>query len=145
MDGTRLTAIISKLRSANPDSGIFSTAGGAPNVPLQKPYKAAGMKAPVGNLRVDEGTAKTMAADADGVFISASFLTNIDTPANQKFMSAMKAKFGDKLLTPNDLSVPQYDAVYLYKAAVEKAKTTSAEPIIRPLAAASFNGPRRNV
>ena len=96
MDATDWTAIISKMRSANPDAVIFSTAGGAPNVTLQKQYKAAGMKAPVGNLSVDEGTAKTMAADADGVFISASFLTNIDTPANQKFMSAMKAKFGEQ-------------------------------------------------
>src|SRR6478752_938173 len=86
MDATDWTAIISKMRSANPDAVIFSTAGGAPNVTLQKQYKAAGMKAPVGNLSVDEGTAKTMAADADGVFISASFLTNIDTPANQNFM-----------------------------------------------------------
>ncbi len=137
MDATDWTAIISKMRSANPDAVIFSTAGGAPNVTLQKQYKAAGMKAPVGNLSVDEGTAKTMAADADGVFISASFLTNIDTSANKKF--------GDKLLTPNDLSVPEYDAVYLYKAAVEKAKTTTAEPVIAALAEVSFDGPRGKV
>src|ERR1700678_2972845 len=142
MDATDWTAIISKMRSANPDAVIFSTAGGAPNVTLQKQYKAAGMKAPVGNLSVDEGTAKTMAADADGVFISASFLTNIDTPANHKFMSAMKAKFGGKLLTPNDLSVPEYDAVYLYKAAVEKAKTTDGGPVIAARAEVSFDGPR---
>jgi branched-chain amino acid transport system substrate-binding protein len=145
MDATDWTAIISKMRSANPDAVIFSTAGGAPNVTLQKQYKAAGMKAPVGNLSVDEGTAKTMAADADGVFISASFLTNIDTPANHKFMSAMKAKFGGKLLTPNDLSVPEYDAVYLYKAAVEKAKTTDAGPVVAALADVSFDGPRGKV
>ena len=53
MDATDWTAIISKMRSANPDAVIFSTAGGAPNVTLQKQYKAAGMKAPVGNLSVD--------------------------------------------------------------------------------------------
>jgi branched-chain amino acid transport system substrate-binding protein len=145
MDATDWTAIISKMRTANPDAVIFSTAGGAPNVTLQKQYKAAGMKAPVGNLSVDEGTAKSMAADADGVFISASYLTNIDSPANKKFLEAMKAKFGDKLLTPNDLSVPQYDAVYLYKAAVEKAKTTEADPVVKALAEVSFDGPRGKV
>lgn len=145
MDATDWTAIISKMRSADPDAVIFSTAGGAPNVTLQKQYKAAGMKAHVGNLSVDEGTAKTMAADADGVFISASFLTNIDTPANQHFMAEMKAKFGDKLLTPNDLSVPEYDAVYLYKAAVEKVKTTEADPVVKALAEVSFDGPRGTV
>jgi branched-chain amino acid transport system substrate-binding protein len=57
----------------------------------------------------------------------------------------MKAKFGDKLLTPNDLSVPQYDAVYLYKAAVERAKTTAADPIVAALAEVSFDGPRGKV
>src|SRR6202047_456413 len=133
------------MRSANPDAVIFSTAGGAPNVTLQKQYKAVGMKDPVGNLSVDDGTAKTIAADADGVFIYSSPPINMNTSANKKFMSAMKAKFGDKLLTPNDLSVPEYDAVYLYKAAVEKAKTTTAEPVIAALAEVSFDGPRGKV
>ena len=145
MDATDWTAVISKMRAANPDAAIFSTAGGAPNVTLQKQYKAAGMKAHVGNLSVDEGTAKSMAADAEGIFISASYLTNIDSPANQKFLAAMKKKFGDKLLTPNDLSVPEYDAVYLYKAAVEKAKTTDVDPVIKALAEVSFDGPRGSV
>jgi urea transport system substrate-binding protein len=145
MDATDWTAIISKMRAASPDAAIFSTAGGAPNVTLQKQYKAAGMKAHVGNLSVDEGTAKSMATDAQGIFISASYLTNIDSPANQKFLAAMKKKFGDKLLTPNDLSVPEYDAVYLYKAAVEKAKTADVDPVIKALAEVSFAGPRGSV
>jgi urea transport system substrate-binding protein len=145
MDATDWTAIISKMRSANPDAAIFSTAGGAPNVTLQKQFKAAGMTAHVGNLSVDEGTAKSMGADAQGIFISASYLTNIDSPANQKFLAAMKKKFGDKLLTPNDLSVPEYDAVYLYKAAVEKMKTTDVDPVIKALAEVSFDGPRGTV
>lgn len=145
MDATDWTAIISKMRSANPDAVIFSTAGGAPNVTLQKQFKASGIKALVGNLSVDEGTAKTMAADAEGTFISASYLTNIDSPENKKFLTAMNKKFGDKLLTPNDLSVPQYDAIYLYKAAVEKANSTNAEDVIKALAEVSYDGPRGRV
>src|SRR4029077_15152520 len=101
MDATDWTAIISKMRAANPDAVIMSTAGGAPNVTLQKQYKAAGMKALVGNLSVDEGTAKSMGADAEGIFISASYLTNIDSPANKEFLAAMQKKFGGDLKTPN--------------------------------------------
>jgi branched-chain amino acid transport system substrate-binding protein len=86
-----------------------------------------------------------MATDAEGIFISASYLTNIDSDANRKFLAAMTKKFGDKLLTPNDLSVPQYDAVYLYKAAVEKAKSTEAEGVVQALAEVSFDGPRGTV
>jgi urea transport system substrate-binding protein len=145
MDATDWTAIISKMRSANPDAVIMSTAGGAPNVTLQKQYKAAGMKALVGNLSVDEGTAKSMGADAEGIFITASYLTNIDTPENKRFLAAMKKKFGADLRTPNDLSVPEYDAVYLYKAAVEKAGSTDAEKVLKALAEVSFEGPRGRV
>jgi urea transport system substrate-binding protein len=145
MDATDWTAIISKMRAANPDAVIMSTAGGAPNVTLQKQYKAAGMKALVGNLSVDEGTAKSMGADAEGIFISASYLTNIDSPANKSFLEAMQKKFGGDLKTPNDLSVPEYDAVYLYKEAVEKAGGTDPDKVVAALAQVSFDGPRGHI
>ena len=57
----------------------------------------------------------------------------------------MSAKFGSDLLTPNDLSVPQYDAIYLYKAAVEKAGTTDVMPVIEALAEVSYSGPRGTI
>jgi urea transport system substrate-binding protein len=145
MDATDWTAIISKMRAANPDAVIMSTAGGAPNVTLQKQYKAAGMKALVGNLSVDEGTAKSMGADAQGIFISASYLTNIDSPANKAFLAAMHKKFGTDLKTPNDLSVPEYDAVYLYKEAVEKAGSTDPAKVVAALGKVSFDGPRGHI
>ena len=66
MDGSDWTAIISKLKEAKPDALITSTAGGAPNVTLTKQLRAAGVTLPYANLAVDEGTAKSMGADADG-------------------------------------------------------------------------------
>jgi branched-chain amino acid transport system substrate-binding protein len=47
--------------------------------------------------------------------------------------------------TPNDLSVPEYDAVYLYKAAIEKAGSTDTEKVLKALAEVSFDGPRGRV
>jgi urea transport system substrate-binding protein len=142
MDGTDWTAIIGKLKAAKPDALITSTAGGAPNVTLTKQLRAAGVNIPYGNLAVDEGTAKSMGADADGIYISASYFTNIDTPKNKQFLAAMQKKFGANLKTPNDLSVPQYEGVYAYKLAVEKAGTTDAAKVIPALAEVSFEGPR---
>ncbi len=142
MDAGDWTAIISKVRAANPDALILSTAGGVPNVTLTKQYKAAGITALVGNLGVDEGTAKTMGQDATGIYISGSYYTSVDTPANKTFLDAMRAKFGAALLTPNDLSVPQYEAIYLYKAAVEKAGGTGADGVVKALAEVTFDGPR---
>jgi len=145
MDGSDWTAVINKLKSAKPDAIITSTAGGAPNVTLTKQLRAAGVTLPYGNLAVDEGTAKDMGADAEGIVISGSYLTNIDSPQNKAFMAAMQKKFGDKLKTPNDLSVPQYEAVYAYKAAVEKVGGTDAEKIIPALAQVKFDGPRGTI
>ena len=142
MDGTDWTAIISQLKSANPDALITSTAGGAPNVTLTKQLRAAGVDIPYGNLAVDEGTAKGMGADAAGIYISASYITGIDSPENKTFLEGMARKFGDDLKTPNDLSVPQYEGVYLYKLALEKAGSTDPEAVIEALDEVSFKGPR---
>ena len=142
MDGTDWTAIISQLKSANPDALITSTAGGAPNVTLTKQLRAAGVDIPYGNLAVDEGTAKGMGADAAGIYISASYITGIDSPENKTFLEGMARKFGDDLKTPNDLSVPQYEGVYLYKLAIEKAGSSDPEAVIEALDEVSFQGPR---
>ncbi len=142
MDGSDWTAVISNLKSANPDALITSTAGGAPNVTLTKQLRAAGVDIPYGNLAVDEGTAKSMGADATGIYIAASYITGIESPENAAFLAAMADKFGDDLETPNDLSVPQYEAVYLYKAAVEMAGSTDPDAVIEALGKVSFTGPR---
>jgi len=142
MDATDWTAIISKVRSANPDALVTSTAGGAPNVTLTKQLRGAGIKALYGNLAVDEGTAKGMGTDADGIYISASYLTSIASAKNQEFLAAMRKKFGADMKTPNDLSVPEYEGVYLYAAAVKKAKSVDTPAVIKALAEVSFEGPR---
>jgi len=142
MDGSDWTSIISQLRGAAPDALITSTAGGAPNVTLTRQLRAAGVTIPYGNLAVDEGTAASMGADAAGIYIAASYLTSIDSPENQAFLAAMAKKFGADLRTPNDLSVPQYEAIYAYKAAVEMAGTTDAQAVIDALSEVSVTGPR---
>lgn len=145
MDGSDWTAIISKLKASGAEALITSTAGGAPNVTLTKQLRGAGVDLPYANLAVDEGTAKSMGADAAGILISASYVTGIDSAENKAFLDAMAAKFGDELRTPNDLSVPEYEAVYLYKAAVEKAGSTDAKPVLDALDEVSFTGPRGTI
>ncbi|MBB2750111.1 UNVERIFIED_ORG: branched-chain amino acid transport system substrate-binding protein [Rhizobium aethiopicum] len=145
MDGSDWTAIISKLRSSGADAIITSTAGGAPNVTLTKQLRSSGVTLPYGNLAVDEGTAKSMGADAKDIFLSASYVTGIDSPENKAFLSAMEKKFGKELRTPNDLSVPQYEAIYLYKAAVEKAGNTDTADVLKALPDVSFTGPRGKI
>lgn len=145
MEGSDWTAIISNLKSSGADAVITSTAGGAPNVTLTKQLRGAGVTIPYGNLAVDEGTAKSMGADAAGIFISASYVTSIGSDTNKSFLAAIEKKFGGELRTPNDLSVPEYEGIYLYKAAVEKAGSTDTAAVLAALAEVSFVGPRGTV
>lgn len=145
MDGSDWTAVISKLKASGADAIITSTAGGAPNVTLTKQLRSSGVTLPYGNLAVDEGTAKSMGAEAGGIFLSASYVTSIDSAENKAFLAAMDKKFGADLRTPNDLSVPQYEAIYLYKAAVEKAGLTETASVLEALPSVSFTGPRGTI
>ncbi len=145
IDGTDWTPILSKIRAAHPDALISATAGGAPNVSLAKQLKSAGMTLPYGNLAIDEATAKSMGDVAGGIYMAGSYFTSIDTPANHKFLAALQQRFGRELKTPNELSEPQYEAFYLYKAAVEKAGGTDPAKVLQALGTVSFDGPRGKV
>ncbi|MBB4010546.1 substrate-binding protein [Allorhizobium taibaishanense] len=145
MDGSDWTAVISKLKASGADAIITSTAGGAPNVTLTKQLRSSGVALPYGNLAVDEGTAKSMGGEASGIFLSASYVTSIASAENKAFLAAMAKKFGADLRTPNDLSVPQYEAIYLYKAAVEKAGSTKTAAVRDALLSVSFTGPRGTI
>jgi ABC-type branched-subunit amino acid transport system substrate-binding protein len=74
--------------------------------------------------------------------MSGSYFSSIDTPENSKFLAAMRKRFGNDLKIPNELSEPQYEAFFLYKAAVEKAGSTDPAKVIKVLREVSFDGPR---
>jgi branched-chain amino acid transport system substrate-binding protein len=145
MDASDWTPVLSKLRADHPDALITSTAGGAPNVTLTKQLRASGQQVLFGNLGIDEGTAKAIGADAAGVYISQSYLTSIDTPQNKAFIAGLQKMFGSDMKTPNDLSEPEYDGIYLYKAAAEKAGSLDEAKILHALPTVSFDGPRGKI
>lgn len=145
MDASDWTPVLSKLRADHPDALITSTAGGAPNVTLTKQLRAAGINVLFGNLGVDEGTAKAIGPDAAGVYISQSYLTTIDDAQNKAFKAGLEKMFGADMKTPNDLSEPEYDGIYLYKAAVEKAHSFNEAKVLSELGKVSFTGPRGTI
>jgi branched-chain amino acid transport system substrate-binding protein len=139
------TAIISKIRAANPDGIIYSTSGGGPNIDFLKQAKAAGLNMPIGSLSIDELTAEAGGNAAEGVYYTGDYYTGIDNPENKRFLEAMKKKFGSELKTPNALSQQEYDGVHAYAMAVEKAGTTDADAVLQALPTVVLNGPRGSV
>jgi urea transport system substrate-binding protein len=136
------TAIISKIRAANPDGIIYSTSGGGPNIDFMKQFKAAGLTIPVGSLSIDELTAEAGGNAAEGVYYTGDYFTGLDNAENKAFLEAMKKKFGANLKTPNSLSEPQYDGIYAYAMAVEKAASTDVDKVAQVLPSIVFKGPR---
>jgi urea transport system substrate-binding protein len=136
------TAIISKIRAANPDGIMYATSGGGPNIDFMKQFKAAGLKMPVGSLSIDELTAEQGGNAAEGVYYTGDYFTGIDNAENKTFLDAMKKKFGANLKTPNSLSEPEYDGIHTYAMAVEKAKSTDADKVAAVLPTIIFKGPR---
>lgn len=134
--------IVSRIRSSHAEAMISATAGGEPNVTLAKQLSASGIKILFANMSLDENTAKDIGPEAAGTYIIQSYLTSIDNPQNTAFKAALKKMFGKDAKVPNELSVPEYDAIYLYKAAVEKAGSTNAEKVVKELPLVSFDGPR---
>ncbi|MGA7816728.1 ABC transporter substrate-binding protein, partial [Caballeronia sp.] len=66
------------------------------------------------------------------MYVTTNYVEEVDTPASNDFKKRFHAKF------PNEPYITQeaanaYDAVYLYKAAVEKAKSTNQDAVRKAL------------
>ncbi|MDE2572071.1 MAG: substrate-binding protein [bacterium] len=142
LSSTDWEPILSKVRAAKPDGIIYATSGGSPNATFLKQYKATGLDLPVGSLSIDELTAQKIGEPAEGVYYTADYFTTLKNPENEKYLAAMKRMFGSKLLTPNDLSEPEYDGVYAYAMAIERAKDLDADAVMKALPEIAFKGPR---
>lgn len=142
IEGSDWSSVIAKIRAAHPDALVSATAGGAPNVSLARQLKVADVRLPQGNLSIDEGTAREMGSAATGMLMAASYFPSIDTAHNRAFRMRMLVRFGAELMAPNELSVPQYEAFFQYKAAVEAAGSTDAAKVLKALGEVTVTGPR---
>lgn len=128
LGGTEFSGVIGKIKAAKPDV-IYSTLNGDSNVAFFKQMAAAGMGpkvVPVMSFSIGEQEAMAMGPSlVEGGYAGWNYFQSLDNPENKKFIEAYKAKFGkDAVIT--DPMVHGYLDVYMWKAAVEKAK--SADP-----------------
>jgi urea transport system substrate-binding protein len=126
LGGTDFSAVIAKIQAGRP-SIIFNTLNGDSNVSFFKQMKAAGVKVPVMSFSIGEQEAQAMGPSlVKGSYAAWNYFESLPAAANQKFVAAYQKKFGaGKAVT--DPMVHGYLDVYLWKAAVDKAK--SFEPM----------------
>ena len=79
-----------------------------------------------------------------GMLCSVSYLMELDNPVNKAFVAAYRKAYGaDAIL--NNMGEGQYDSVYLWKLAVEKAGTFDVEKTVDALGGVSFNAPQGEI
>ncbi|MEM9092280.1 MAG: urea ABC transporter substrate-binding protein [Cyanobacteria bacterium P01_F01_bin.53] len=137
LGNTEVTPIINKIKQALPDGGvIFNSLNGDSNVAFFKQMKSAGMgpdKYPVMSVSIAEEEVRQIGPEfLEGHYAAWNYFQTVESPANDKWVSDFKAKYGDDRVT-NDPMEAAYILVYLWAQAVEKAGTTDI-PAVREAA-----------
>jgi urea transport system substrate-binding protein len=144
---TEFSTIINKIRAARPDC-IYSTVVGGSNVAFYKQLRAAGLD---GNRQVllstvvseneIDGIGKD---DAAGYYACMGYFQSIKSPANEKFVRNFKNKYGQNRVIGDPMQVA-YNSVYLWKLAVEKAKSFDVDKVLAASRGLSIEAPEGTV
>jgi urea transport system substrate-binding protein len=124
-------SIVQDIKSKAPDV-IFSTINGDSNVNFYKELAAQGItadKVPVVAVSVgeDELTGLTPAT-VKGHLAAWNYFQSIDTPVNKAFVARFQKMYGKDRVTDDPIAAA-YAQVYLWKNAVEKAKSTDVDKV----------------
>ncbi|MGK7902769.1 MAG: urea ABC transporter substrate-binding protein [Hormoscilla sp.] len=150
LGNTEVTAIITKIRQALPNGGvIYNTLNGDSNVAFFKQMQGAGLgpdKYPVMSVSIAEEEVKAIGVTyLKGHYAAWNYFQTVNTPANRKFVNAFKAKYGQNRVT-NDPMEAAYIGVYMWKQAVEKARTAENLEAVRKAAyGLTFDAPEGKV
>jgi urea transport system substrate-binding protein len=125
LGGTSFGGIINKIKASNPDI-IINTLNGDSNVAFFKQFNAAGLtaaKLPIMSFSIAEQETATIGAKlVAGHYATWNYFQSLANPANKKFITAYRAKYGADAVM-SDPMVHGYLDVYAWKASVEKAKS----------------------
>lgn len=133
MDQTDFGSIISKIEAAKPDV-IINTLNGTGNLSFFKQMNEKNYTAKdymTMSFSIAEEEVKTIGADIlKDHMVSWNYYMTTDTPKNKAFVKAYQAAYGSDRVT-SDPAEAAYDAVYLWKAAVEKAGSFEVADVIK--------------
>ncbi|MEE1264631.1 MAG: urea ABC transporter substrate-binding protein [Ruminococcus sp.] len=149
MDQTDFSTIISKIESSKPDV-IINTLNGTGNVSFFKQMSEKNYTSKeymTMSFSIAEEEVATIGADIlKGHMVSWNYYQTTDTEKNKSFVSAYKEMFGKDRVT-SDPAEAAYDAVYLWKAAVEKVNSFEVDDILSAIKTGeiSFDAPEGEV
>ncbi|MEO8103010.1 MAG: urea ABC transporter substrate-binding protein [Betaproteobacteria bacterium] len=149
-DYQTIVANVKKFASGG-KTAVISTINGDSNVPFYKELGNAGLKAtdvPVVAFSVGEEELRGVdTKPLVGHLAAWNYFMSLKNPANEEFKKkwaayakAKKLPGADKSLT-NDPMEATYIGIYMWKQAVEKAKSTDTDKVVAAMAGQTFKGP----
>lgn len=147
MDQTEFSSIIAKIEAAKPDV-IINTLNGTGNVSFFKQMAEKNItKDEIMTMSFSIAEEEVAAIGADilkGHLVSWNYYQTVDTEKNKAFVKAYKEKFGEDRVT-SDPAEAAYDAVYIWAAACEKAKSFEVDKVKTAAAGLSIDAPEGTV
>lgn len=144
---TEFSSIINKIKAVKPDC-IYSTVVGGSNVAFFKQLRAAGLdgnKQVLLSTVVSENEIEGIGKDnAQGYYACMGYFQSLKNPANERFVKAFKAKYGQDRVIGDPMQVA-YNSVYLWKLAVEKAKSFEQDKVIAASSGIELNAPEGKI
>lgn len=145
MDQTDFSSIISKIEASDCDV-IINTLNGTGNVSFFKQMSEKNYTADdymTMSFSIAEEEVATIGADIlKGHMVSWNYYQTTETDVNKDFVAAYKAAYGENRVTSDPVEAA-YDAVYLWKAAVEAAGSFEVEDVVAAIeeGGISFDAP----
>ncbi|KXJ38565.1 ABC transporter substrate-binding protein [Bacillus spizizenii] len=140
---TNYSTLVSKIKEKQPDV-IFNTLNGDSNVAFFKQLKDAGISAddmPVMSASVAEEEIRGIGSDVlKGHYAVWNYFQTTNTSENQTFVKNYKKMNGDSRVTSDPIEAG-YNAVYLWAAAVEKAKSFDVDKVKKAADGIAFKAP----
>ncbi|MGW4797219.1 urea ABC transporter substrate-binding protein [Nonomuraea sp. NPDC004297] len=144
---TEYSTLVNKVTQAAPDA-VFNTLNGDSNVAFFKQLKSAGASAesiPVLSVSVAEEEVTGIGVDnIAGHPVAWNYYQTTETPANEAFVKAYKAKYGANKVTSDPMEAG-YNAVYLWAEAAKKAGTTEVEAVRKAAPGIALDRPEGRV
>ena len=143
LGSTDFSTIVNKVRSADADA-VFNTLNGDSNVAFFREYKNVGLTPqdmPVVSVSIaEEEVGGIGVQNITNQLTAWNYYQTIDTPVNNEFVQAYKAKFGADKPTSDPMEAA-YVSVYLWKNTVEKAQSFDVKAIQDNADGVTFDAP----
>ncbi|PZG08170.1 urea ABC transporter substrate-binding protein [Nonomuraea aridisoli] len=144
---TEYSTLVNKVMQAEPDA-VFNTLNGDSNVAFFKQLKSAGATAesmPVLSVSIAEEEVTGIGVEnIAGHPVAWNYYQTTETPANEAFVKAFKAKYGQNKVTSDPMQAG-YNAVHLWAEAVKKAGTTEVEAVKKAAPGIALDRPEGKV